>query len=262
MLKASFVIGLIAGILGILTGTLGVFLSFLGGATSNESIDMMSASAGHAFWLIVLSIIGIVGASVIQKNKFRGAILQSLYPVIGFIMVGGYADSHRTSQVLVLFSFPLPALLFSVSILLGVIALPTSQQVSPPPIPTAPPTGKYFGYELATHGQRLFAFIIHTIIIMIPTIIWDNYLATLVLSAILAAIFYPTWSGNVGHKFMGLKVVSSVDGSDIDKASAGAIREVLKSIFSSVIIPVAWLLWDGDRQNLYDKVSKTSAMVP
>ena len=146
----------------------------------------------------------------------------------------------------------------------------TSQQVPPPPIVPPATTGKYFGYDLARRRERLFATIVESIIIAIPILILfsdgisnnDPYssgsiIGSAILSAILGAIFYPMWSGNLGHKIMGLKVISSVDGSDQKKAGAGAIREVLKSVFSLVIIPVIWLLWDDDRQNLYDKVSKT-----
>ena len=160
-------------------------------------------------------------------------------------------------------------------------------RATPPPIPgaenksnTTPPppitinitdTGKYFGYELARRRERLFAVIVEGIIIMIPMLIFfgDNSLdaensfnltlsiQSAIFSAILGAIFYSMWSGNLGHKIMGLKVISSVDGSDYNKWTSGALREGLKSIFGIVCIPVIWLLWDNDRQNLYDKVINT-----
>ncbi len=85
----------------------------------------------------------------------------------------------------------------------------------------------------------------------------ESILGQVVFSAILGAIFYSLWSGNLGHKLFGLKVISSVDGSDKKNALSGALREGLKYIFSFVIIPVIWLLWDENKQNLYDKVSKT-----
>ena len=56
---------------------------------------------------------------------------------------------------------------------------------------------------------------------------------------------------------MSLKVISSVDGSDQNNFILGFRREILKDIFTWFIIPVMWLLWDKDRQNLYDKVTKT-----
>lgn len=156
----------------------------------------------------------------------------------------------------------------------------TSQQVPPLPTPTqSVPTDKYFGYELARRRERFFAALVEIIIIGISflviysqikgedfwnedygyfsvqslkeTIFWTS------ISVILGAILYPMWSGNLGHKIMGLKVISSVDGKDQNSAGAGAFREALKSLFGFVFIPVVWLLWDDNRQNLYDKVVKT-----
>lgn len=37
----------------------------------------------------------------------------------------------------------------------------------------------------------------------------------------------------------------------------GVIREGLKSVFSNFLIPIIWLLWDENKQNLYDKALKT-----
>ena len=56
---------------------------------------------------------------------------------------------------------------------------------------------------------------------------------------------------------MGLKVISSVDGSDQKKALTGALREGLKNLFGFVLIPVIWLLWDENKQNVYDKIVNT-----
>jgi len=147
----------------------------------------------------------------------------------------------------------------------------TSHQVPPPPTPTPPVSNdKYFGYELARRRERLFATIIEAIIIFVP-ILWlfgdsvsdsDPYsfgsiVGYGILSAILGAIFYSMWGGNLGHKIMGLKVISAENGEIQNNAKTGAIREALKSVFSLVFIPVVWLLWDDNRQNLYDKVVKT-----
>lgn len=126
----------------------------------------------------------------------------------------------------------------------------------------------YFGYELASLNQRFFAVIIESIILAIPLLIFIpgifeesfnllNIFISVILSAILGALFYPMWSGNMGHKIFGLKVISSTDGSDKKNAMDGLIREGLKSIFGNLLIPVIWLIWDKDNQNLYDKVTKT-----
>jgi uncharacterized RDD family membrane protein YckC len=152
----------------------------------------------------------------------------------------------------------------------------TSQQVPPPPTPTPPISNdKYFGYDLARRRERLFATIIEAIIIAVPILLlfglllFDDEISDSepysfgsivvggIFSAILGAIFYPMWGGNFGHKIMGLKVISAENGEIQSNAKTGAIREALKSVFSLVFIPVVWLLWDDNRQNLYDKVVKT-----
>jgi len=142
----------------------------------------------------------------------------------------------------------------------------------------------YFGYTLASAGERLIAeiitafvsFCIFAICVAPFYIIVENIenessssivpmFAFFILSACtgiaLAIAFrfllYPRYCGTFGHKVLRLKVVSAEDGSDYKKRSGGFIREVLKSIFWQFLIPVMWLLWDKDKQNLYDKVTKT-----
>lgn len=131
------------------------------------------------------------------------------------------------------------------------------------------------GYKLAPKGMRLLAnlteFLIFFIIIGIPIIVYSvitkkydpndfsivniEYLAVFSLTA--GAVFYPIFSGNLGHKIYGLKVISAESGDDYKKASEGAIREFLKAITSYLLIPMIWLLWDEKNQNLYDKLTKT-----
>jgi uncharacterized RDD family membrane protein YckC len=79
----------------------------------------------------------------------------------------------------------------------------------------------------------------------------------MILSAIFGAIFYSMWGGNLGHKIVGLAVISAQNGEIQNKAITGAVREALKSVFSFAFIPFLWLLWDDYKQNLYDKVVKT-----
>lgn len=149
-------------------------------------------------------------------------------------------------------------------------------------IPPIPPTqianaqhGKYFGYELARRRERFFAslteaFLVIIVLFMIfgkkalaadeeitlQSMLMDAAWGTLY-GIIFGALFYPIWSGNLGHKIFGLKVISAEDGSDYKNAGQGALREALKGAIGVFIIPLIWLLWDDDRQNLYDKVVKT-----
>jgi uncharacterized RDD family membrane protein YckC len=155
---------------------------------------------------------------------------------------------------------------------------PTTIQ-APPPLPSTQPMtvqeGKYFGYELARRRERFFASLTEAIIIYVPIfmifgekILNSNEKITLTSTirdaifgaiggVIFGAIFYPLWSGNLGHKIFGLKVISAEDGSDYKEAGKGAIREAVKGALGAFILPLMWLLWDDDRQNLYDKVVKT-----
>ncbi len=130
---------------------------------------------------------------------------------------------------------------------------------------------KYFGYQLARRRERFFASLAETIIIVTPFILifgteWLNEepvgfgsfiiesILGSIFGAILGIIFYPIWSGNLGHRIFGLKVISVEDGTDFSTALQGGIREFTKSLFGIIIIPAIWLLWDKDKQNLYDKV--------
>ena len=142
--------------------------------------------------------------------------------------------------------------------------------------PPEPPNSKnieeeYFGYKLATKWERFIASLIETLILIIPILIItkgeylnnDSYISfydiiiNTILAVIVGGLMYPIWSGNIGHKIFGLKVISKEDGEDIKKPISGIIREFSKTILTYLIIPVMWLFWDKDRQNLYDKISKT-----
>ncbi len=136
-----------------------------------------------------------------------------------------------------------------------------------------------FAYQLARKRDRFWGDLICTIIYAIVSFIisyiqdptnfitedsiggkttsFSDLISFIVITAVFGAVFYPMWSGHIGHKIMGTKVISAKDGSDVNKAGAGALREITKSLFSFVIIPIIWLLWDKNKQNLYDKVVET-----
>ncbi len=131
------------------------------------------------------------------------------------------------------------------------------------------------GFTLASKGKRFIANLletmVYTITIIIPYIIYktpslkdylngDNPIGfgfAAIFGLIVGAIFYPMFTGNLGHRIIGLKVISSETGDDYKKATEGAIRELLKGVFSFFIIPIIWILWDDKNQNLYDKLTKT-----
>lgn len=132
-----------------------------------------------------------------------------------------------------------------------------------------------YKYQIASKGKRFLAHLLEGVIYLIITLIYykilgnsiDDYLnreisVTDVLYSALASIitgliFYPIFSGNIGHKLLGLKVISSKSGEEFKYASDGALRELLKYLGGFLIIPVVWLLWDKENQNLYDKITET-----
>jgi len=131
------------------------------------------------------------------------------------------------------------------------------------------------GYRLASKGKRLIARLVDGIFFTFLAIginvilgnsvadYWndDFELIEIVYSAIsgliFGAIFYPLFTGNLGHRIFNLKVISSETGEDYNKAEKGAIREFLKNVLAFLLIPVIWILWDDKNQNLYDKITKT-----
>ncbi|WP_291864233.1 helix-turn-helix transcriptional regulator [Maribacter sp.] len=132
-----------------------------------------------------------------------------------------------------------------------------------------------FGYKLASKGTRFLANLLETcmygLLIFLPYTIYntsslkgfmngDNPIGfgfAAIFGLIVGATFYPIFTGNLGHRMFGLKVISSESGNDFEKASEGAIREMLKGVFSFFIIPIIWIFWDDKNQNLYDKLTKT-----
>jgi len=137
------------------------------------------------------------------------------------------------------------------------------------------PEDSAFQYKIASKGKRLLAHllegIIYTIIVLGYYKILGNsiddylnreinvedFLYSSLASIITGFIFYPLFSGNLGHKILGLKVISSKSGEEYQFASDGAIRELLKYLGGFLIIPLIWLLWDKENQNLYDKITET-----
>lgn len=143
-----------------------------------------------------------------------------------------------------------------------------TEKTTPPPIPLKQHQNNtdYFGYTLASKKDRFIAMLIETFIFTVPFLFVNDtgsdglflmIVGDLAGAALLGAIFYSLWGGNLGHAIMGLTVISSQDGTIQKNAKTGAIREALKSAFSYFLVPIIWLLWDNHYQNVYDKVVKT-----
>ncbi len=137
---------------------------------------------------------------------------------------------------------------------------------------------KIHGYKLASKGKRLIAtltegIIFGIIILGIYLIIgktasefWTDWgsdfefldiVYSLVTGIIIGAIFYPIFTGNLGHRIFNIKVISEETGEDYKAPEKGAIREGLKHVLGFLLIPSIWILWDEKNQNLYDKITKT-----
>lgn len=132
-----------------------------------------------------------------------------------------------------------------------------------------------YQYRIASRGKRLLAHLLEGIIYLFITLVFykikgsslddylnrevnmSDFLYSALASIITGFIFYPLFSVNLGHKLLGLKVISSKSGEEYKFASDGAFRELLKYLGGFLIIPVVWLLWDKENQNLYDKVTET-----
>jgi uncharacterized RDD family membrane protein YckC len=146
-----------------------------------------------------------------------------------------------------------------------------ANQVPPEPPKTEKLSKEYFGYKLASKWERFIAALVGELILLVPILLitkgdylaGDSYISfydiiiNIILAIVIGGLMYPIWSGNIGHKIFGIKVISKENGEDVRKPITGIVRELGKNILQYLIIPIIWLLWDKDRQNLYDKISKT-----
>ncbi len=120
---------------------------------------------------------------------------------------------------------------------------------------------------LASPNKRFWAEIINALIFGLPILairqgsefswISKDDIYIIPINVITSAIFYPFFSGSLGHRILGIKVVSIESGEDRNSIFFGIYRELLKSILGYLIIPIIWLFWDKNYQNLYDKIVKT-----
>jgi uncharacterized RDD family membrane protein YckC len=129
--------------------------------------------------------------------------------------------------------------------------------------------------KIASKTKRLIAFILDSIIIQ--TIIFsyvyfkdeisyweyldqDSNLIDILSGTIIAlsyGIIYPIFSGNLGHKIIGLKVINTIDKTNFNKFYEGGFREFLKSLCTILILPCLWVFFDKKNQNIYDHIFKT-----
>lgn len=142
------------------------------------------------------------------------------------------------------------------------------------------PEGPLFGHELASRKLRFFATLTETLLIGSAAVLivysfgvdidfteTDNrplfsftvqdFLFPIGYALLSGLLFYPAYSGNLGHRIFKLKVISQDNGADFKAATQGVSRELVKNVFGLLLFPLFWILFDPNKQNFYDRIFKT-----
>ncbi len=116
-------------------------------------------------------------------------------------------------------------------------------------------------YRYADAGKRFGAFMINYILgFIVSGMVFktsSHYYEGIVLNLTIAALCYIPFSGNIGHRILGVKVVDAATGEEFKNPAKAIVRELAKSLSTYLIVPVIWFLWDKKKQNLYDKIFNT-----
>ncbi len=107
--------------------------------------------------------------------------------------------------------------------------------------------------SVARVGRRLAAIIIDwalawVICLPFPELNRSNIL-TLAVFALMQILFIPTVGGSIGHRLLGMRVVSIAGGW------IGFWRPVVRTLLLVLVIPV--LVWDSDQRGFHDKIAGT-----
>ncbi|TFD26053.1 RDD family protein [Cryobacterium lyxosi] len=99
--------------------------------------------------------------------------------------------------------------------------------------------------------RRLFGFAIDWAIAIGVSRIFFNYdpAANLIIFVVLQIVFIPTIGASVGHRLVGLRIIS------IHGGWVGLWRPVVRSVLLALAIPA--LVWDSDQRGFHDKVAGT-----
>ena len=138
------------------------------------------------------------------------------------------------------------------------------------------------GFKFATKTERLLANIAENLIAFLAIIILyislgltiddlfhdmlngkpsiEALFATSIFIGLFRMLFYPVFSGNLGHIIFGLKVIDTKTGKNISSFKSGFIREFLKAAGSHFIIPNIWILFHKENRNLYDILLHTAVV--
>jgi uncharacterized RDD family membrane protein YckC len=72
---------------------------------------------------------------------------------------------------------------------------------------------------------------------------------TLAIFALMQVLFIPTIGGSVGHRLLGMRIVS------ISGGWVGFWRPVVRTLLLIIVIPA--IVWDSDQRGFHDKVAGT-----
>lgn len=104
---------------------------------------------------------------------------------------------------------------------------------------------------MARVGRRLAALAIDWALAVIVSVLFFSYdgLATMLVFIALQILFIPTLGGSLGHRAVGLRVVSLAGGW------VGIWRPVVRTLLLAIVIPA--VVWDSDQRGFHDKVAGT-----
>jgi uncharacterized RDD family membrane protein YckC len=144
----------------------------------------------------------------------------------------------------------------------------SSQMPTQPPPGAGPPPGVGPSGPRANFGQRLGAYLIDVIIIVIPIVILvvvaktAGYLIGIVISWAYFTYFEGGSSGQtLGKRALGIRIVDANSGGPIGYGR-GFVRQIGRIISGLVCyLGYLWMLWDRERQTWHDKIA-TTVVVP
>ena len=106
--------------------------------------------------------------------------------------------------------------------------------------------------SIARPGRRLLAFAIDWAIAIGVSAVFFQYdaAANLIIFVILQIMFIPTIGAGIGHRLVGLRIIS------IHGGWVGLWRPAVRSILLGMALPA--LVWDSDQRGFHDKIAGTA----
>ena len=105
--------------------------------------------------------------------------------------------------------------------------------------------------SVARPGRRILALIIDWAIASLFSFAFFHYdgWATLGIFALLQYMFIPTIGGGIGHRIVGLRLVT------INGTWVGLWRPLVRTVLLCVVVPA--VVWDSDQRGFHDKIAGT-----